>query len=98
LAALEAVLLLVLIAVTGTRVPAAVFVVAKFPFCAWLLRRRAGAFFALLLWEISGVGIALFAPRIAFELRLLELVIAVTVIGLLWASARFFPSAELPAR
>jgi len=99
LAALEAVLLIAVIVFVGHRLPVyAVFVAGKLPFCAWLLRRRAGAFFAVLLWEVSGVGVALLAPGVALPLRVLEIVVASTVLVLLWASAPLFPSPELPAR
>ena len=99
LAALEAVLLIAVIVFVGHRLPVyALFLAAKFPFCVWLLRRRAGAFFALLLFEISGLGVALLAPKVALPLRALEIVIASTVLGLLWASAPLFPSPELPTR
>jgi hypothetical protein len=99
LAALEAVVLIAVIVFVGHRLPVyALFLAAKFPFCVWLLRKRAGAFFALLLFEISGLGVALLAPSVALALRALEIVIASTVLGLLWASAPLFPSPELPTR
>ena len=99
LAALEAVLLIAVIVFVGHRLPIyAVFVAAKLPFCLWLLRRRAGAFFAVLLWEVSGLGVALLAPGVALPLRVLEIAVASTVVALLWASAHLFPSPELPAR
>jgi len=99
LAALEAALLIAVIVFIGHRLPVyGLFLAVKFPFCVWLLRRRAGAFFALLLFEVSGLGVALLAPGVAVALRALEIVIASTVLGLLWASAPLFPSPELPAR
>ena len=99
LAALEAVLLIAVIVFVGHRLPVyALFLATKFPFCVWLLRRRAGAFFAVLLFEISGLGAGLLAPAVALPLRVLEIGVASTVLALLWASAPLFPSPELPAR
>ena len=44
------------------------------------------------------LGVALLAPGVALPLRVLEIVVASTVLALLWASAPLFPSPELPAR
>ena len=70
----------------------------KYPICWMLLRRQAWAFLALLLWEFTVGSAAVWAPRIPLALRFVELVLAATVLGLLFASAHLFPRAELPRR
>jgi hypothetical protein len=98
LAALETALLIAVVVFSGRRLPVyALFLAVKFPFCLLLLRRHAGAFFALLLWELSGAWIALVAPAIPVPLRAVEVVAAGTVVGLLWASSSLFASPQLPS-
>lgn len=75
-----------------------VVLILKYPICWMLLRRQAWAFLALLLWEFTVGFTALFAPRIALPLRVVELAIAGSVIALLLASAHLFPRAQLPRR
>ena len=79
--------------------PLAPFVIGalllKLPFC-WLARqRRPGALMGLFLWELAGVLAALRADAHA-ALRLIELVVAATVIALLLASIPLFPPVRLP--
>jgi hypothetical protein len=98
LGAIEATLLVAAILFVSHRLPVfALVMAAKIPFCVLLLRRRPGAFFAVLLWEFGGLAAALFAPHVAIGLRVLELGLATTVLSLLWASAAQFPSPELPS-
>ena len=92
-------LIVAVVARSGARVPLLLAALAvKYPFCALVLRRRAGAFMGLLLWEAAGAIGALAATRSPLELRLAVLAVAVTVIGLLIASASSFPETRLPER
>jgi hypothetical protein len=90
---LEAVALATVLAVRGT--PSAPFFIVslalKIPFCVLLLRRWAGAWLAVLLWEVSGAFGAVVAPRIPVWLRLLEVALAGSVIALLVAGLALFP-------
>jgi hypothetical protein len=100
LAALEATAIITVLIARGNR--SAGFFVAcsavKYPFCVLLLRRRPGAWFALLLWELTGVFAAVVAPSIPVVLRLLELAMAGGVLALLAAGLSLFPRMELPER
>ncbi len=69
----------------------------KFPFCYLVLRRSPGAFLGLMLWEVAGLAAAMVRPAPA-AVRLLELVVAATVLVLLIASIPLFPSVKLPER
>ncbi|HEV7887711.1 MAG TPA: hypothetical protein VGO92_09140 [Acidimicrobiales bacterium] len=98
LAALETVALSTVLAFRGTR-SAPFFIgclAVKLPFCVLLMRRRAGAWFALLLWELTGLFAAVAAPGIPVVLRLLEFVLAGAVVALLAVSLPLFPRTELP--
>jgi hypothetical protein len=70
----------------------------KYPVCWMLLRRQAWAFLTLLFWEFTVAFAAALGPRIALALRFVELGFAASVIALLFASAHFFPRAQLPRR
>ena len=98
LAVVEAVFLCGVLAVRGSR--SAPFFIAcvavKIPFCAFLMRRRAGAWLAVLLWEATGVFAALLAPRLPIALRLAELALAGGVAAFLFACLPLFPRLELP--
>jgi hypothetical protein len=72
--------------------------ILKYPICWMLLRRQAWAFLATLLWEFTVASAAVFAPRIALPLRVVELAFAGSVIALVLASAHLFPRAQLPRR
>jgi hypothetical protein len=99
IAVLEAVALAVVLAFRGTRT-APFFIVClavKIPFCLLLVRRWAGAWLAILLWELTGVFAAVVAPRIPLALRALELALAGGVVGLLVACLPLFPRMELPS-
>lgn len=79
----------------------AILLVAKFPFCALLLKRSPAAWFALVLWEGTGAFAAAVAPRVPVYLRALELGLAVAVLALLVAALPLFPRLdhmELPER
>jgi hypothetical protein len=99
LAAVEAAALIAVIVFVGDRLPIyAVFMAVKFPLCLWLVRRHPGAFLAVLLWELWGLGLAVVAHGVPLALRVVEVGLATTVIALLWASAPLFPSPRLPER
>jgi uncharacterized membrane protein YwaF len=70
----------------------------KYPICWMVLRRQAWAFLALLFWEFTVAFAAVFAPRIAFPLRVVELAFAASVTALLLASVHLFPRPQLPRR
>jgi len=74
------------------------FLSAKYPICWMLLRRQAWAFLGLLLWEFTVASAAVWAPGIPLALRMLELGMAASVIGLLFASTDLFPRTQLPRR
>lgn len=96
LAALEAAFLIAVVVFAGHRRTGwALFLAIKFVFCRMLLSRSPGAFFAVLLYELAGLGVALFAPRIALPLRIVEATVAATTLGLLFASAHLFPTSDL---
>ena len=79
----------------------AILLAVKLPFCALLLRRSAAAWFALLLYEGTGVFAALTAPGVPVLLRAAELALAVAVIVLLVAALPLFPRLdrlEIPDR
>ena len=76
-------------------------VAVKLPFCVGLARRQAGAWFAVLLWEGTGVFAAVLAPDLPGLLRLLELGLAAAVLALLVAALPEMPrmeKMELPER
>ena len=100
LAALEAVLLIALVFFrNGLRTPLLALALAlKLPFCVLARRLHAGGFLALLLWEGVGAIVAVTAPRVALGVRTVELLLAVTVIGLLLGSMSLFPTPRLPDR
>jgi hypothetical protein len=100
LAALETTVLITIIAFGSYRAaPALVFFLAiKYVFCWGLLRRRPGAWMALLLWEVAGVIAAIAKPGLPAVQRLLEVAIAGTCLGLLGAAASTFPTPKLPPR
>jgi hypothetical protein len=92
-------LILVVLLRSVTRTPLLVVALAvKYPFCVLVTKRSAGAFLLLLFWEACGLLIAVTAPRVALGLRLTEVVLAVAVVVLLFASLHLFPTAELPER
>ena len=97
LAAAETVLLIAVVLDRGGPGAAlfAAFLAVKLPFCWLAAARRPGAYLGLLLWEGVAVVTAL-TGRTDPELRILETGLAVTTIALLLASARLFPSVELP--
>lgn len=98
LAALEATALVAVLIARGSRsAPILVACTAvKYPFCALLARRRPGAWFALVLWELTGVYAAVAAPRVPVVLRALELALAGGVLTLLAMAVSSFPRVELP--
>ena len=100
LAAVEATVAIAVLLYSHHRGPAVfvTFLAAKYPICWVVLRRQPWAFFALLLWEFTVGFAAMWAPRIPLALRAVELGMAAGVIGLLFASAHLFPSAQLPRR
>ena len=100
LAAVEATVAIAVLLYAGHKGPAVfvTFLALKYPICWMLMRRQPWAFFALLLWEFTVVFAALFAPRIPLGLRAVELAMAATVIGLVFASTHLFPRVELPRR
>ncbi|MDQ1444321.1 MAG: hypothetical protein QOI20_785 [Acidimicrobiaceae bacterium] len=69
-------------------------VAVRYPFCLGVLRRRAGAWLALVLWEGTGVFAAVVAPRVPLLLRVLELGLAAGVLALLGAALPLFPRME----
>lgn len=73
----------------------AIFLAVKLPFCWFAARRRPGAYLGLLLWEGAAVVAAVTGAAPA-SLRAVEGVLALTVLALLLASARLFPTVELP--
>jgi len=93
LAAAETVVLVVVLLARDSRVAPlfALFVAVKLPFCVALLERSAGAWFALLLWDATALYAAVLAPRLPLVLRLLEMAMAVGVIGLLIAALPAMP-------
>lgn len=97
-AALEATALAAVLLMRGTK--SAPFYIAclavKIPFCIALARRWAGAWLALVLYELTGVFAALVAPRVPIMLRLLEVALAGTVLALLALALPLFPRMELP--
>jgi hypothetical protein len=100
LAALETTILITVIAFGSYRAGPAliVFLACKYLFCWGLLRRRPGAWMALLLWEASGVLAALAKAGLPAIERLLEVSVAGACLVLLGAAASTFPSPELPPR
>ena len=97
-AALETTVLVVVVVLQGR--PSAGFYAAvlagRYPLCLLLSRRSAGAFLGLLLYEVAGLMGALVAPDVRPEVRLAAALMSVTVLVLLGASARLFPSPRLP--
>ncbi|HVF76232.1 MAG TPA: hypothetical protein VM938_14435 [Acidimicrobiales bacterium] len=97
LAALEAATIIAVLAVRGrSAAPLLIpMMAAKFPFCVLVVRRSPTAWFGLLLWEIAGMLAAVTAPSTPLPLRLVELAVAGTVVGLLAAASSLFPTVRL---
>jgi hypothetical protein len=74
------------------------FLSLKYLFCWGVVRRRPGAWMALLLWEATGVVAAVAKPGLGAPQRLLEVAVALTCMVLLGAAASLFPSPRLPPR
>jgi len=103
LAALEAAALIAVLLTRDRRSAPlwAILLLVKFPFCALLLRRSAGAWLGLVLWEGTGVFAALFAPDVPVWLRALQAGMAAAVLALLAAALPLFPRMdrlEIPDR
>jgi hypothetical protein len=100
LAALETTVLITIIAFGSYRAAPAlvVFLALKYVFCWALLRRRPGAWMALLLWEGTALVAALAKPGLPALQRLLEVAVAGTCLVLLGAAASTFPAPKLPPR
>lgn len=100
LAAIETIALAAVLLMRDTRTaPFYIFCIAlKLPFCAMLVRRGAGAWLAVLLWEATGLFAAVVAPGIPLALRTLVLVLAGTVTAMLFLVLPLFPRMELPQR
>jgi hypothetical protein len=98
LAALESTVLISIIANGSYRDgPALIaFLALKYVFCLGLLRRRPGAWMALLLFEATAAVAALAKPGLPIYERTLEEMASVTCIVLLAAAASVFPSPRLP--
>lgn len=99
LAALEATVLLVVLVFRGGRgaFVAALFLVAKYGFCVGVLRRGAGSFLALLLYEAAALLIAV-TGDVVLALRVVVALLALATVALLARSAPLFPSPSLPGR
>ena len=95
LAAAEAVVLVVLAVGRDVSPPAIFFLGLKLVFCALVVRRRPGAFLALLLYEGFTVLVALVGTASLF-VRLPLAASAAAVLVLLGRSAHLFPSPTLP--
>ena len=96
LAAAEGVVLLVVAAVRDVPVLAVLFLALKLVFCAGVLRRRPGAFLALLLYEAFTVLFAVIGGAVHVAVRVPLAVSAAAVLVLLGRSAHLFPSPTLP--
>lgn len=72
------------------------FLLAKFPFCAALVRRRHGAFMFLTLWEASVFVIGLLNPSLDLIPRLLVLGASTGGLVLLGLALSAFPETHLP--
>jgi hypothetical protein len=99
LAALETTILISVIAFGSYRAgPMLIaFLALKYVFCIGLLRRRPGAWMALLLFEVTAAGAALAKPGLPLYQRALEETISVTCIVLLAMATTLFPSPKLPS-
>lgn len=99
LAALETTVLISVIAFGSYRAgPALIgFLALKLVFCWGALRRRPGAWMALLLFEATAAVTALTKPGLPTYERALEEIVSVTCIVLLAAAATLFPSPKLPS-
>ena len=100
LAAIEATALIVWVLVrsSGATPLLAAAVAMKYPFCLLARRLHPGGFLGLLLWEGVGALVALTSGGMSIVLRVVELGVSLTVIGLLVASAHLFPTPRLPDR
>jgi hypothetical protein len=100
LAALEATVLLAALLFRGGRAAplAGIVLVAKYAFCWGALRRGAGSFLALLLYEGAALLAAAAATDVAVGLRVVVALLAVGTLVLLVRSAPLFPSPSLPSR
>lgn len=98
LGAVEAAALITVVVWNGGRAAGLVvaMLLVKFPFCVGVARRWVAAWFGLLLWELAGMLAAVTAPGTPLVLRLLELTVAVVVVGLLARGASLFPDVRLP--
>lgn len=72
------------------------FILLKLAFCVAVVGRRAGAWLALLLYEVASLLFALVATGEPLAARLAVAGTAATVLVLLGRSARLFPSPTLP--
>jgi hypothetical protein len=99
LVALETTILISVIAFGSYRAgPALVgFLCLKYVFCWGLVRRRPGAWMALLLFEGTTAVVALAKPGLPIYERALEEILALGCIVLLAAAATVFPSPKLPS-
>ena len=100
LAALETTVLITVLAFGSYKfAPLLVVILAvKYIFCFGLLRRRPGAWMMLLLWEGTGLVVAVAKPGIPIFERSFEVAVALTCLVLLGAAASLFPSSGLPRR
>jgi hypothetical protein len=73
------------------------FLALKYLFCWGLMRRRPGAWMALLLFEATTAFAALAKPGLPVYQRLLEESVSVGCIVLLSAAASLFPAPKLPS-
>ncbi len=98
LSALETTLLISIIAFGSYRAAPALigFLCLKYGFGWGLLRRRPGAWMALLLFEATTAVVVLAKPGLPVYERTLEEILSVGCIVLLAASASVFPSPKLP--
>lgn len=99
LAALETTVLISTIAFGSYRAgPALIaFLTLKYAFCLGLLRRRPGAWMALLLFEATTAVAALTKPSLPLYQRALEGTVSLACIVLLAAAAALFPAPKLPS-
>ena len=100
LAALETTVLITVIAFGSYRfAPILIVILAvKYIFCWGLLLRRPGAWVMLLLWEGTGLVVAVAKPGLPVLERSFEGAVALTCLVLLGAAASLFPSPGLPRR
>jgi hypothetical protein len=99
LSALETTALISIIAFGSYRAgPALIGLLAsKYLFCWGVLRRRPGAWMALLLIEGTTAVVALIKPGLPVYERAIEEIVSVACIVLLAAAASLFPAPRLPS-